>query len=257
MTDANQTTPTALVTGASRGFGRAIAAALHAEGSPSCLPSPVRPQPARQPAGDELGDRLRPRRSGRDRPRRRRNAHDAVPARQPGPERGRRTAARGPCRQHAWETFSRTGTSTYATRSIAIREALLLPLRPGEARSSRCPSGAAVAGSPLSGGYAGASRPSRLITGYPAADVVGACRVWRPLRLGPAEADRGDRAGLGGGRAYASRNDLTVEQYLEEIRAPGIPAGGRRQGDARTHRTQPAPAASTFLLTPAGLSPLP
>ena len=32
MTSSDQTTSTALVTGASRGFGRAIASALHAEG---------------------------------------------------------------------------------------------------------------------------------------------------------------------------------------------------------------------------------
>ena len=46
-----------------------------------------------------------------------------------------------------------------------LREALLKPLRPGS-RVVVVSSGAALAGSPLSGGYAGAKATQRFITGY-------------------------------------------------------------------------------------------
>jgi NADP-dependent 3-hydroxy acid dehydrogenase YdfG len=58
MTSSDQTFPTALVTGASRGFGRAIASALHADGAN--LVAVARHAQLLASLRDELGGRLTP-----------------------------------------------------------------------------------------------------------------------------------------------------------------------------------------------------
>src|SRR5262249_29272277 len=81
-----------------------------------------------------------------------------------------------PLQDHTWETFS---VNWHADVRIAfgwLRDALLRPLRPGS-RVVIVSSGASLAGSPLSGGYAGAKATQRLMTGY--------------------ARDESDRAGLG------------------------------------------------------------
>ena len=70
-----------------------------------------------------------------------------------------------PLHHQTWETFS---VNWHADVKIAfhwLREALLRPLRPGS-RVVVISSGAALAGSPLSGGYAGAKATQRFLTGY-------------------------------------------------------------------------------------------
>ena len=54
-------------------------------------------------------------------------------------------------------------------------------------------SGAALRGSPLSGGYAGAKATIRFIASY-AADESGARRAGHPVRRGASRPDAGDRA---------------------------------------------------------------
>jgi NAD(P)-dependent dehydrogenase (short-subunit alcohol dehydrogenase family) len=72
---------------------------------------------------------------------------------------------RRPLQHQTWETFS---VNSHADVRIAfhwLREALLKPLRPAS-RVVVVGSGAAVAGSPLGGGYAGAKATQHFITGY-------------------------------------------------------------------------------------------
>jgi NAD(P)-dependent dehydrogenase (short-subunit alcohol dehydrogenase family) len=76
-----------------------------------------------------------------------------------------------PLQDQTWETFS---VNWHADVRIAfhwLREALLKPLRPGS-RVVVVSSGAAVAGSPLSGGYAGAKATQRFMTGYAQDDAT-------------------------------------------------------------------------------------
>jgi hypothetical protein len=116
-------------------------------------------------------------------------------------------------------------------------------------------SGAALAGSPLSGGYAGAKATQRFINAY--------------------ARDEAERAGLGitftavlpritpvtdlGGpavRAYAARSGRSEEEYVKQFGEPLTPAvaGAALVGLVRA---DPATVAAGYLLTGAGLQDLP
>src|SRR3954452_13585632 len=66
---------------------------------------------------------------------------------------------------HTWETFSVNWQTDVRIAFHWLREALLKPLRPGS-RVVVISSAAALAGSPRSGGYAGAKATQRFITAY-------------------------------------------------------------------------------------------
>ena len=70
-----------------------------------------------------------------------------------------------PLPQQTWETFSVNWHTDVRIAFHWLRAALLKPLRPGS-RVITISGGAAVAGSPLSGGYAGAKATQRFITAY-------------------------------------------------------------------------------------------
>src|SRR5260370_21642891 len=70
-----------------------------------------------------------------------------------------------PLQQQTWETFSVNWQTDVRIVFHWLREALLKPLRPGS-RVVVVSSGAALHGSPLSGGYAGAKATQRFITAY-------------------------------------------------------------------------------------------
>ena len=70
-----------------------------------------------------------------------------------------------PLHQHTWETFSADWNTDVRVAFHWLREAPITPLRPGS-RVIVASSGAALNGSPLGGGYAGAKATRRFITGY-------------------------------------------------------------------------------------------
>jgi NAD(P)-dependent dehydrogenase (short-subunit alcohol dehydrogenase family) len=133
-----------------------------------------------------------------------------------------------------------------------VREALLLPLDQGSTVVVMS-SGAAVAGSPLSGGYAGAKAAIRFLTDYAAGESERAGLAIRFISLLPkltAATDLGSTAVA----AYARRDGLDVEEYLARV-GPGLmPADvGKATVDLVFSREY---AAGAYLLTPAGLSPV-
>ena len=142
MTTSDQNRSTALVTGASRGFGRAIASALHAEGAQ--VVAVARHAEPLSSLRDELGDRLTPVVA---------DVADPVVAgaliEQHRPDALVLNAGAAPLlrplQHHTWETFSRTWDVDVRQAFHWIREALLLPLRPGSTVVALS-SGAAVAG---------------------------------------------------------------------------------------------------------------
>src|SRR5882724_9726075 len=69
-----------------------------------------------------------------------------------------------PLQHQTWETFSVNWETDVRITFQWLREALLKPLRPGS-RVVVISSGAALNGSPLSGGYAGAKATQRFTTG--------------------------------------------------------------------------------------------
>jgi NAD(P)-dependent dehydrogenase (short-subunit alcohol dehydrogenase family) len=154
--------------------------------------------------------------------------------------------------EQTWDTFSCNWEVDVRHAFHWIREALLLPLRPGSTVVAMS-SGAAVMGSPLSGGYAGAKATIRLITGYAADESAREGLGIRFVSVLP-KLTASTELGSAAVKAYARRNDMTVEQYLDET-GPGItPEDVGKATIELVSATEPASGA--FLLTPAGLSPL-
>jgi NAD(P)-dependent dehydrogenase (short-subunit alcohol dehydrogenase family) len=152
--------PSTLVVGASRGLGRGIAIALAKAGTPVVAVARTGPALAELAASGDI----------------RTEVADAADAATPGwlldryePRAvvlvaGARPLPR-PLHRHTWETFSVNWETDVKMAFGWLRESLLKPLAPGS-RVVMISSGAALAGSPLSGGYAGAKATQRLMTGY-------------------------------------------------------------------------------------------
>jgi NAD(P)-dependent dehydrogenase (short-subunit alcohol dehydrogenase family) len=159
-----------------------------------------------------------------------------------------------PLQHQTWETFSVNWHTDVRIAFHWLREALLKPLPPGS-RVVVVSSGAAVAGSPLSGGYAGAKATQRFITGYAQneANRAGLGITFTAVlpRITPLT-DLGRPAV----RAYAARSGQSEEEYLEQM---GEPLSPEAAGAALLElvRADAATVAPGYLLTGAGLQKLP
>jgi NAD(P)-dependent dehydrogenase (short-subunit alcohol dehydrogenase family) len=226
---------TAIVTGASRGFGRGIAVALGAaaahvigvaRGGGTVTADVADPDTARQ-----LIDEYQPR--------------IVVLCAGAAPQ-------MSPLQEQTWESFSQNWNVDVAQAFHWIRHALARPLAPGSTVIT-VSSGAAINGSPLSGGYAGAKATVRLITGYAALESDRAKLGIDFVSVLPAltpETDLGAKAVA----AYAERQGVDVETFVQSLR-PALTAEqvGKSVldiaiGQQRGHRA--------YMLTAAGLSPL-
>ena len=249
MTSSDQTSSIALVTGASRGFGRAIASALHAQGAE--VVAVARNVELLASLRDELGGRL-----------------TTVVADVADPivagtliERYRpdtlvlnagASPLMRPLQHQTWETFSRNWEVDVRHAFYWIREALLLPLHPRSTVVTMS-SGAVVAGSPLSGGYAGAKAAIRYITGYAAEESERAGLGIRFISLLPRLTPATDLGSIAVA-AYAGRDGVEVHEYLERS-GPGLTP--EDVGSATIEVvTSGERAPGAYLLAPAGLSPL-
>jgi NAD(P)-dependent dehydrogenase (short-subunit alcohol dehydrogenase family) len=127
-----------------------------------------------------------------------------------------------PLHHQTWETFSINWNTDVRMTFHWLREALLLPLRSGS-RVIVMSSGAALNGSPLSGGYAGAKATQRFIADYAAQESARAglgIRVTAVLPRLTAATDLGRPAVA----AYAARARISEEQYLTQMGDPVTPA---------------------------------
>lgn len=240
---------TAIVTGASRGFGRAIAAALSAAGTR--VVGVARSRSDLDGVHDELGEGFVPVVA---------DVADPATATRLIDEHRPRTLVlcagaaprMAPVQDQTWTSFSENWNVDVAQAFHWIRYALRRPLAPGGSVIAMS-SGAALNGSPLSGGYAGAKAAVKFITGYAAAESqragLGIRFVSVLPRLTPAT-DLGAKAVA----AYAERQGVDVGTF---VRSSGpalrpeqaaksvldIAGGGTGAHDA-------------YLLTASGLSPL-
>jgi len=249
MTTSGKRGSTAIVTGAGRGFGRAIAAALHASGAE--VVAVARNTQELATLRTELGDGLTTAAA---------DAADAVVAGTLIDEHepdvlvlnaGAAPLLR-PLQHHTWESFERNWHVDVRHAFHWVREALLLPLRPGSTVITMS-SGAALAGSPLSGGYAGAKATIRFITDYAANEAERAGLDIRFIsvlpRLTPV-------TGLGSAAvaAYAARDHLDVDAYLERF---GPVLSVDQVGKAALELVNsPEHKSGSYLLTAAGLTPV-
>lgn len=135
-----------------------------------------------------------------------------------------------------------------------LREALLKPLRPGS-RVIVVSSGAALNGSPLSGGYAGAKATQRFITGY-AQDEARRAGLDITFTAVLPQLTPATELGLAAAGAYAERAGQPIEQYLRQLGAPLTPQiAGTALVDLA--RADPRTLAPGYRLTSAGLHELP
>lgn len=155
---------TAVVTGASRGFGRAITAALVAAGTQ--VVGIARHERDLNAVRDELGEGFTPVAADATGEA---LAQDVIRTHRPGLLVLNAGAAphMTPVHEHTWETFSRNWDMDTRHVFTWTRAALRQPLAPGSVVVTLS-SGAVLGGSPLSGGYASAKAAIRYIRGYAA-----------------------------------------------------------------------------------------
>jgi NAD(P)-dependent dehydrogenase (short-subunit alcohol dehydrogenase family) len=158
-----------------------------------------------------------------------------------------------PLQDQTWKTFSVNWETDVRIAFLWLREALVKPLRPGS-RVVVFSSGAAVMGSPLSGGYAGAKATQRFLTTYAQDEGrranLGITFTAVLPRLTP-HTDLGRPAV----EAYAARNGQSVDDYVQ---SQGEPLTPEAAGSAVVELVgaDTATLAPSYLLTGAGLRQL-
>ena len=241
---------TALVTGASRGFGRGIATSLSQAGAR--VVGVARDHDQLQRLRAELGDSFIPVTADAARPV---TAGQLIDAYRPAilVLNAGATPLTRPLHQHTWQTFSQNWDVDVQHVFRWVREALLTPLDPGSTVIT-ISSGAALRGSPLSGGYAGAKATIRFITAY-AADESARAGLGIGFRCVLPQLTPSTALGLAGVAAYAARQGVAVASYLE---AAGPALTVEQAGAAITSLiTDPGHDRDAYLLTAAGLTAAP
>jgi NAD(P)-dependent dehydrogenase (short-subunit alcohol dehydrogenase family) len=240
---------TAIVTGASRGFGRAIAVALSAAGVR--VVGVARGGAQLDELRDELGETFTPVAA---------DAADPVLAGRLIDEHRPHTLVlcagasptMSPLPEQTWESFSQIWNVDVAQAFHWTRLALRHPLAPGSSVIAMS-SGAALNGSPLSGGYAGAKAAVKFIADYAAIESqragLGISFVSVLPRLTPAT-----ELGAKAVAAYAGRQGVDVNTFVQ-AGGPALTAEQVGQsileiarGEHRDH--------GAYLLTATGLSAL-
>jgi NAD(P)-dependent dehydrogenase (short-subunit alcohol dehydrogenase family) len=226
---------TAIVTGASRGFGRGIAAALAAAGAHVVGVARGGAQVAADAADPATAGRL----IDEYQPRTVVLCAGAAPQ-------------MSPLQEQTWESFSQNWNVDVAQAFHWIRHALRRPLAPGSTVIA-VSSGAAINGSPLSGGYAGAKATVRLITGYAALESERAGLGIDFVSVLPALTPATE-LGAKAVAAYAERQGVDVDTFVQSL-GPALTADqvGKSVLDIAIGQQRGRRA---YTLTAAGLSPL-
>jgi NAD(P)-dependent dehydrogenase (short-subunit alcohol dehydrogenase family) len=127
-----------------------------------------------------------------------------------------------PIHQQSWDQFAcNWDTDVYMTFAFG-KEALLLPLAPGSVVVIMS-SGAAVGGSPLSGGYAGAKRMQWLLAHYLQQESDALGRDIRFVALIPQQIIGATELGHAAAAAYAAQQGLSEQAFLERFGPPLTP----------------------------------
>jgi NADP-dependent 3-hydroxy acid dehydrogenase YdfG len=240
---------TALVTGASRGLGRGVAVSLARAGA--TVVGIGRDAGRLEDLRAELGDRFTPVQADAADPVAVSHLIDRFAP-------GLLVLAAGaappmrPLQHQTWQSFSRNWEVDVQQVFNWTREALLRPLAPGSAVIAFS-SGAAIAGSPLSGGYAGAKATIRYITSYAAeeSDRNGlGIRFMSVLPQLTPETELGAMAVAG----YAARAGQELAAFVAD-RGPVLTPDATGRAIVSL-ATDPGHTAGAYLLTAAGLKEL-
>ena len=243
---------TALVTGASRGFGRGIAGAL--AGAGANVVGVARDRARLEEVRAELGNGFTPVAA---------DAADPVVAGQlidtyrphvlvlaaGVPPLSR------PLHQQTWETFSSNWHTDVRQVFNWSREALLRPLEEGSVVIAFS-SGAALRGSPLSGGYAGAKAAIRFVSAYAADESQRAGLGIRFVSVLP-QLTPATELGAAAVAAYAQRAGQDLASYTENMGPALTPEQVGKAIIGLIEAPAPAEGPEAYLLTAGGLRPVP
>jgi NAD(P)-dependent dehydrogenase (short-subunit alcohol dehydrogenase family) len=122
----------------------------------------------------------------------------------------------GPLSSQSWESFSTNWNVDTQHVFHWIGEALRLPM-PSGSTVIAISSGAALAGSPLSGGYAPAKSAIRFISNYAAEEARRAELGIRFVTLFP-QLTPTTSLGANGAAAYAAYDGVSIEEFLDRFR---------------------------------------
>jgi NAD(P)-dependent dehydrogenase (short-subunit alcohol dehydrogenase family) len=157
-----------------------------------------------------------------------------------------------PIQHHTWQTFSRNWEVDVQHAFHWVREALLAPLAPGSTVITLS-SGAALRGSPLSGGYAGAKAAVKFLTAYAAEESARAALGIRFVSVLP-QLTPATTLGAPAVAGYAARQGVDLDTYIKGLGPALTP---ERAGEAITELVIDAGSEQdAYLLTAAGLRPL-
>src|SRR5262245_771687 len=163
------------------------------------------------------------------------------------------TPLQRPLQDYTWETFSANWNSDVRIGFHWVREVLLLPLKPSS-RVLVMSSGAALAGSPLSGGYAGAKATLRFLADYAGQEAKRAGLGISFTAVLPRLTNETD-LGRPFVAAYAARAGITEAQFLSQMGAPVTPAAAGK-AFVQLATAEPNSMALAYLLTGDGPQPL-
>jgi NAD(P)-dependent dehydrogenase (short-subunit alcohol dehydrogenase family) len=156
-----------------------------------------------------------------------------------------------PLQDQTWESFSENWNVDVAQAFHWIGEALRRPLAPGSTVIAMS-SGAALHGSPLSGGYAGAKATVKLIAGYAALESERAGLGIDVVSVLPSLTPATD-LGAAAVAAYAERQGVDVEEFAQSL-SPALTA--EQVGKSVLEIASGQRRDRAYTLSAAGLSPL-
>jgi NAD(P)-dependent dehydrogenase (short-subunit alcohol dehydrogenase family) len=159
-----------------------------------------------------------------------------------------------PLHEQTWETFSVHWDADVKIAFGWLQAALLNPLPPGS-RIVVVSSGAAVNGSPASGGYAGAKATQRFIAAYAQEESDRAGLGITVTTVLPRMTSAGE-VGREGIRAYAARSGQAEADFVARM-GPLMTAEMAGSALVELVSADPASVAPGYLLTGAGLEKLP
>jgi hypothetical protein len=209
---------TALVTGGSRGFGRDIVSVLAGEGAKvwalardaGSLDRLKRDVPGVQTLVADVSDPQ--------------TAPQALRAIRPDllVLNAGAMPTMAPVHEQSWQQFSRNwDTDVHMTFAFG-KEALLLPLAQGSVVVI-ISSGAAIGGSPLSGGYAGAKRTQWFLAHYLQQEATALDRDIRFVALVPKQISGSTELGQAAAAAYAAQQGISEQTFLQRFGPPLTP----------------------------------
>jgi NAD(P)-dependent dehydrogenase (short-subunit alcohol dehydrogenase family) len=240
---------TALVTGASRGFGRATAIALAGRGAH--VVGVARGEAGLDQLHRQLGTAFTPVVA---------DVADAALAAQLVSDHRPRTMVlnagatppAAPFHEQTWESFSLNWEVDVQQVFHFSRQALVTPLDPGAVVVSFS-SGAALRGSPMSGGYAGAKATIKFLSTYAGAEAQRRSLGIRFVSVLP-QLTPATQLGATYVEVYAEYAGLSTEEYLKQIGA--VLSADQVADSVIDLVSDDSYEAPAYLLTAGGLSPV-